>query len=300
MMNDLPFGKPGRFYKGNLHAHSTESDGARSPEEVAQIYHEAGYDFLAITDHFLKRYGFPITDTRPFRTEGFTTLLGAELHAPKTELGDDWHIVAVGLPPSFAPTVRGETGPELAERAAGAGAFVAMAHPAGLGLTVRDAESLGAAHAVEVHNETAAWYDGRADGWYLCDALAAGGRRVGACASDDAHFGDRPDSLAAWVMVRAEAPQPEALLEALKAGRYYSSQGPEIHDVRVENGRVAVRCSLVRAVFVTGRGATARSSLGEGIEERSFPVEPFVGSYLRVTVVNSVGGRAWSNPVFLG
>jgi len=97
-MNDLPFGHPGRFYKGNLHTHTTESDGALPPAEVARIYREAGYDFLAVTDHFLERYGFPVTDTRPFRGEGFTTLLGAELHAPRTELGEDWHIVAGGSP----------------------------------------------------------------------------------------------------------------------------------------------------------------------------------------------------------
>src|SRR5215813_8805491 len=64
-----------RFYKGNLHTHSTRSDGKLSPEEVVAAYRERGYDFLALTDHFLKSYGYPITDTRPFRTASFVTLL---------------------------------------------------------------------------------------------------------------------------------------------------------------------------------------------------------------------------------
>ena len=66
-MRNLPFDKPGRFYKGNLHVHSANSDGTLPPEELARVYREAGYDFLAITDHFLEEYGFPITDTRPAR-----------------------------------------------------------------------------------------------------------------------------------------------------------------------------------------------------------------------------------------
>ena len=117
-MNRLPFARPGRFYRGNLHTHSTRSDGLKSPEEVVAVYRDHGYDFLALTDHFLERYQYPLVDTRPFRTESFTTLLGAELHAPATEAGDRWHIVAVGLPLDFRPPSETETGPQLAARAA--------------------------------------------------------------------------------------------------------------------------------------------------------------------------------------
>jgi histidinol phosphatase-like PHP family hydrolase len=59
-----PFAASGRFYKGNLHTHSTRSDGAREPADVCAAYRDAGYDFLALTDHFLEKFGFPITDTR--------------------------------------------------------------------------------------------------------------------------------------------------------------------------------------------------------------------------------------------
>ena len=164
-MRNLPFDKPGRFYKGNLHAHSSVSDGTLPPEELARLYRKAGYDFLAITDHFRQRYGFPITDTRPHRREGFTTLLGAELHAPETRLGLDWHILAVGLPPDFPPRRPSEGGSELARRAAEAGAFVGIAHPVWYGLAPQDAESLrGAAHAVEVYNHSTLEDNDRADG----------------------------------------------------------------------------------------------------------------------------------------
>ena len=41
----------GNWYKGNLHMHTTVSDGALDPVEAINIYREAGYDFIAITDH---------------------------------------------------------------------------------------------------------------------------------------------------------------------------------------------------------------------------------------------------------
>ena len=39
------------WYKGNLHTHTTLSDGAVAPDESIKRYKNAGYDFLAITDH---------------------------------------------------------------------------------------------------------------------------------------------------------------------------------------------------------------------------------------------------------
>src|SRR5579862_2112627 len=142
-MNLGPFSSPGRFWRGNLHTHSTRSDGHTSPKEVCAFYRACGYDFLALTDHFLAHYDFPLTDTRAYRAPGFTTLLGAELHAGKAEFGQMWHILAVGLPLDFAHTPPDETGPEICARALEAGAFVAAAHPAWYGVTEADIRSLG-------------------------------------------------------------------------------------------------------------------------------------------------------------
>ena len=76
-MQTLPFNKPGRFWKGNLHTHSTKSDGKLTPSEVMAAYRGHGYDFLALTDHFMERFGYPIVDTTGFRDETFTTIIGA-------------------------------------------------------------------------------------------------------------------------------------------------------------------------------------------------------------------------------
>lgn len=299
-MDNLPFDKPGRFYRGNLHTHSNRSDGTIPPEEVIQAYRDEGYDFLALTDHFLERYGYPITDTREFRTPEFTTLLGAELHAPKLETSSLWHIVAAGLPLDFASPSESETGPELARRAADAGAFIGMAHPAWYGLTMKEAETLEAAHAVEVYNETCVQHNDRGESWYVCDYLIARDRRINAYAADDAHFTKRPDRFGGWVHVRAESLEPEALLDALKAGHYYSSQGPEIADISIDGDRLSVRCSPARQIFVTGRGSAVESSgVSECLTECTVSLNKFNGSYCRVTVLDANGKHAWSNPIWL-
>jgi predicted metal-dependent phosphoesterase TrpH len=40
----------GKWYKGNLHTHTNNSDGVLSPAQMAEQYRAAGYDFLCITD----------------------------------------------------------------------------------------------------------------------------------------------------------------------------------------------------------------------------------------------------------
>lgn len=300
LVRDLPFHRPGRFWRGNLHTHSDRSDGALPPEEVVRRYRAAGYDFLALTDHFRPEYGYPLTDTRPLCTPGFTTLLGAELHAPRTEAGQQWHVIAVGLPPGFRPPEPGESGPRLARRARTAGAFVGMAHPAASLLTAADAESLDAAHAVEVYNALSE-REHRGDSWHLTDVLLRRGRRLHAYAADDAHFQPQdPPGFAAWVQVRAESLGPEELLASLKAGHYYSSTGPELHGFRIDDGQLTVRCSPVRKVLVTGGTPGAQVAEGESLTQCSLPVAMFGGGYCRVTVEDAAGGRAWSNPIRLG
>ena len=250
-MRILPFSTPGRFWRGNLHTHSTLSDGALKPEDVVEAYKRTGYDFLQLSDHFLGRFDWPIADTRNLRSNDFTTLIGAEVHAMATSAGEYWHIVATGLPLDFPPAEPDETGPMLAARAREAGAFVTMAHPSWSQLTIEDGRSLAAAHAVEVYNHTCAVLTDRGDGFYLLDQLCNEDRRLMAVVGDDAHFhsGDL-DAFGAYVMVKSESLDPEALLGALKAGKFYSSQGPRIHNIEITRKDVRVECTPANTIAV--------------------------------------------------
>lgn len=301
-MQLLPFERPGRFRRGNLHAHSTRSDGRLSPEQICALYREAGYDFLALTDHFMERYDYPVTDTSGYRTPDFTTIFGAELHTGHTELGHLWHILAVGLPLDFARYAPEETGSQVAARAIGAGAFVAAAHPAWYGITEQDVRSLGPIDAIEVYNGTSADHNDKPDSLYMLDLMLMRGFRYNACATDDTHNNpNRHDALRGWVWVKSETLEPEALLKSLKDGAYYSSTGPKIHDIRLlPNKTLQVRCSPASRILVTGYGSTSATVQGHGLTEAEIAV-PWLGDspFCRVTVRDTHGGRAWSNPFWL-
>ena len=56
-----PYSNDGNtWFKGNIYAHSNESDGSISPEKLCEAYRMAGYDFVVITDHNV------ITDTSAY------------------------------------------------------------------------------------------------------------------------------------------------------------------------------------------------------------------------------------------
>ena len=298
------FDLPGRFWRGNLHTHSTLSDGVLEPAEVCRRYRAQGYDFIALTDHFVGAFGYPIADTKPFRDDRFTTILGAELHSGAMENGELWHILAVGLPedfapshtPEFVPVAGQESGAELAKRARDAGAFVAIAHPEWSGLTTADARSIETAHAVEIYNHGCAVECDRGQGFYTLDRLLSEGRRLTLCATDDAHFAE-PDHFGGWVMVKAEANTPDALLEALKTGHYYSSTGPEFRGVVYEQDRVIVESSAVSTVIVQGQGSATAAVHGNSMTRTEVDLRRCASSpWLRVTIVDASGMRAWLNP----
>jgi len=298
-----PFNKPGRFWRGNLHTHSTRSDGQQSPEEVCRVYRAAGYDFLCVSDHFTSTNGFPITDTRPYRTDPFITLIGAELHTQQhmMELGNLWHLLAVGLPFEFAPTVPEETGSQLAQRALDAGAFVLAAHPQWFGMTDADYLSLGQIHGLEIFNATVAELNDTSDSSYMLDTLLMRGQRPFARASDDAHFDPNTcERLMGWVMIKSETLEPDALLTALKAGDYYSSTGSSIIDLQVVPGeRLTVRCTPVDHIFVLGRPAEYQNVGEQGITEAEFNLADWRSPYVRVVIRDQHNRRAWSNPIWL-
>jgi hypothetical protein len=180
-------------------------DGRLPPEAVADFYKDAGYDFLALTDHFWESCGYPIVDTRPLRTKNFTTLIGAEIHAPS--------------PPGIRLAHRR---PRPALRLCAAGVADDAGHvPARSGRRRLPSASL---HPQWCGHRRGCAVDPRgARGRGLQPRLRGGVRprrrlvvheealargALNAYAADDAHFGT-PDAGGGWVMVKAEALEPE-------------------------------------------------------------------------------------------
>jgi hypothetical protein len=153
-------------------------------------------------------------------------------------------------------------------------------------------------HALEIFNASAADDNDAAESAYMLNLLLAQGKRLTACATDDAHFVlNTRDRASGWVMVKSETLDPDALLAALKVGDYYSSSGPKIHDLVIEPGeRLLLHCSPANRVFLIG-GPAKYEMLGEqGITEAEFDLSSWTSPYARVLVRDDAGRKAWTNP----
>lgn len=305
MKSIAPFSSPGRFYRGNLHTHSNLSDGALPLDDVVKRYKAVGYDFIMMSEHFIEHFNWPIADTRHLRGNDFTTIIGAELHAPVTSAGELWHIVAAGLPLDFASAAIGETGPDIARRAVAAGAFVAIAHPSWSRYTIEDGRALSFAHAVEIYNHGCAIENDLGEGFYLLDQLLNEGHRLTAIATDDAHF-KTADYFGGWVQVKSASLEPEALLAALKAGQHYSSQGPVFHDIRMSGKAIEIETSPVDSITVVCGNSRSCVKSGRAITAAEFDLATMekgwllnkISPWFRVTAIDNAGKRAWSNPIW--
>ena len=51
MQKEKMFQDSGKWYKGNLHAHTVYSDGKLTPEQVIQMYKQHGYSFMCLSEH---------------------------------------------------------------------------------------------------------------------------------------------------------------------------------------------------------------------------------------------------------
>src|SRR5438445_5420255 len=97
-----PFEGDGVWLRCALHAHTTNSDGELSPELLVHHYEWAGYDVLAITDHWVR--------TEAPSTRKLLVIPSAELNATSGGSPEhDVHVLALGVeadpepPDSFAP-----------------------------------------------------------------------------------------------------------------------------------------------------------------------------------------------------
>src|SRR2546430_1965000 len=97
-MSDLinPYPTSSRWQRGNLHTHTTRSDGRDEPQAVIDWYEEHGYEFLVISDH---NYVLPVGD---IRLNEMLFVQGEELTHPRT------HVVGIDLKETLPTTcVRG-------------------------------------------------------------------------------------------------------------------------------------------------------------------------------------------------
>ena len=205
--------------------------------------------------------------------------------------------MANGLPLDFACPDKHELAADLVARAQAAGAYVSLAHPEWYTMTSDEARQVAAANAVEIYNHSCVVSSSRGSGIMIGDYLLNEGERISFTATDDSHF-VLPDWGGGWVMVAAEELEKNAIVAALKAGHHYASTGADFTDLQIEGGVLAVRTTPVDSIVVSGAGHLALARHGKNITAAKFDLSEFRSKWFRITIRDSEGRMAWSNPYF--
>ena len=306
-----PFVEAGRWYRACFHAHTTNSDGLMPPDSLVRHYRTAGFDILAITDHWR------VTDASASSTADFLVLPGIEYNARGPEAGALrlFHIVGIGVQ---SPVEGANTPAAFVAAIHAQGGFAIVAHPSWSGLQGADLFTAAGADAVEVWNAGCELEVARGDSSAQWDIALSRGATLGGIAADDSHYPGF-DSARAWVALHLEDLTPASVLDALRTRRYYASTGPSIQSVDANGDEVQVTCSAARQIHLVGpppfgAGLVAgtmglshraeRARRGDGWAEGS-GAEALTGgtfhlashlSWFRLVVEDFSGRRAWTNP----
>ncbi len=327
MNNHKGFTGEGQWYKGNLHSHSTVSDGMLTPEEVVALYQKNGYHFLSLSEHDI------YSDYRDvFNTDDFIILPSVEytgvlfrdigtnerykIHHMHGILGtkamqeaatEGLYAHMQYIPPlKFFKSWNGaEVAQKMEEMLAAHGCVVTYNHPIWSRVAEADFLDTQGVSMVEIFNYNTVQESNTGYDVTYWDQMLRRGQRINAFASDDNHNeGLFEDSLGGWICVQAPALTHEDLITAILAGNYYSSAGPEILDWGICDGVAYVKCSAVNKInFVAG------NIINDGVSILAKPRTdtlcgghyPLKGheTYVRAEVTDRYGRTAWTNPIYL-
>jgi hypothetical protein len=290
------YSKRARWYKGNCHIHSTASDGGKTFRELAHMYAEAGYDFLFRTDHWVSSDVEGDDDGYPL-----LWLDGIELDG-RDHGGSGYHVVCLGALGTDDCSRWKQAGLVAAMEAARArGCLLILAHPEWMGNSLQDALRYGF-HGVEVYNHVCRWLNGKGDGRVYWNAMLERFPGTLGLAVDDAHIRpEHPGWNGGWIMVDAPQLSREAILDAIRAGRFYSSCGPEFRGIEYHDGCVTIETSpvqFVRLVGPTHQGDRVGAFDGTTIQEARLRV-PDQWSYAYLEIEDACGRRAWTNTLWV-
>lgn len=266
-----------RWLRGELHLHSTHSDGRWTTAEMAQAALGRGLDFMFLTDHNTVT---GVGSLRDALAEGIAVHAGQELttfrgHALALGPGDwiDWR---TGLD--------GRSINDVARDVRALGGVFVIAHPdaapdpfcTGCRWTHDDFDP-ALAHAVEVWGGRWNGPDERNEG---CLALFRrwldAGHRVAATGATDAHRHEDWQGAVPLTYVLAEDTSSESLLGALREGRTYVSSGPRLSleatwpGGTAGIGATAKGARVVAASCAGSPGAELRLVSGERTRARSW------------------------------
>ncbi|MBT3943761.1 MAG: PHP domain-containing protein [Chloroflexi bacterium] len=298
------------WFKGNLHTHTTNSDGDTAPEHVSDWYHGHGYDFLVLSDH---NHRTILDGSDAERAEWPHLIPGEEVTSAFN--GAPIHLGGVGV----TDLVVARDGESLVETIQAnidaineSNGLVTLNHP-NYKWAYGDREIIAThgAWAMEVfnghpgvNNEGGGASPSAESIW---DRVLVSGQRMFGVATDDAHhfqgeFGPRRSNPGrGWISVNAEGLSDESLLEAMSRGDFYASTGVKFAELEVRGREIVMEVEpdtdLQLKYTVVFTGPNGRELWTTSGESARFTLSR-IDDYVRATVYASNGEKAWTQPVF--
>ncbi len=290
--NDLvnPFTVEGNWYKGNLHTHTTTSDGDVNLAVRVKQYRDAGYQVLGISDHE------KTNNITGYSDANFLLISNMETH-PKSNSEIPYHLVCVNIPESllFSKDVNAN---ERVRQIKAAGGEVIFAHPYWSGHNINDMLAVEGLIAMEVYNSVCEG-SGKGHAEVQWDQILNTGKIIPAVAAEDVH--KSKDVGKSWIMFKAKELTTNAIMDSLRKGCFYSSCGPEIKDFRIDGNSVTIKCSPVvkiRFVGQTNQGKIVTADKNSTITSADYNLSGNI-RWVRAEVVDANGMYAWTNPIVI-
>ena len=173
-----------------------------------------------------------------------------------------------------------------------------VGHPAWSLNTPEQLISLGDFDGTEIYNSVSeCGMSDRAYSDVIIDQLATAGRLTNILAVDDTHYYEG-DQCRGWIMVESTDMDTDRLVRNIRAGRFYATQGPEVHIERIAPDKVRVVCSPVNKVVFQSNTtwAAGRIVREDGLVEAEY-VKALDDRFVRAEVTDENGLKAWTNYV---
>lgn len=276
------------WFRGNLHTHTTRSDGRLPPEQVIALYAEQGYDFLALTDH----WELSKTEQR----EQLLLLAGCEYDVGSSTQEGIYHIVGIGMKDS-PQLLRwpGLTPQDVINAIHAQDGLAILAHPAWSMNTAEEIAGLEGLAGVEIYNTVSGLpWNARPDSSVILDETALRGKQLPCMAADDAHFYGGEETRS-YLMVNAPALTADAILSSISAGKFYATQGPRF-SYTLEDDILEVTCTPVQDVIFYSDVVFApdRVTHGKNVRKAYYRIKK-QETFLRIELIDGNGNRAWSS-----
>lgn len=325
----------GKFYKANMHTHTTVSDGKLTPEEAKEAFKAHGYSIVAFTDHEV------MIPHNELRDESFLPITSYELsisNGPWNPYAKCYHMNVYSKDPDasvtktfFKRAVWGNARNYITSEMEAvncpdrvytkeyvqwvidteneAGNLVSYNHPVWSFQNYTDYSGIRGFWGVEWANTGCILTAYTDTVQPITDLLAEGERMVYPLATDDCHA--YSDYFGGWIQVKAKSLDYDTVFEALRRGDFYSSTGPAIKALYLEDGKVTVKTSAAKDIHLITdqRWTGTRHAKDKLLTEATFDISKLIENaksapeghnvWFRLEVIDKYGKKALTRAYFL-